>query len=236
MFPHGSSPKTIPDGILPAHHVLAGGLVAGVLALGVAAASGVMLGRPWLAPAALVCVGMFWAYTLPPLRLNYRGGGELLEMLGVGVALPWLNAYAQSGAVAPAGMAQVLPGFALLALASALASGLSDEVSDRRGGKHTVTTALGNPMTRIVEACALAAAITWAISAFFADVELMIALIVASGYVWDAASALKKQSTSAVTNAFAAQSEYKKALHRGLVRGSLLASAALVTLTLLWGR
>jgi 1,4-dihydroxy-2-naphthoate octaprenyltransferase/chlorophyll synthase len=237
MFPHGGSPKTIPDGILPPHHVLAVGLVAGVLALGVAAASSVALGRPLILPGALACLAMFWAYTLPPVRLNYRGGGEILEMLGVGVALPWLNAYAQSGALAPAGIVQILPGLALLAFASALASGLSDEVSDRRGGKRTFVTTLGNPMARrLVEACALGAAIAWAVSAFFADVELMIALVVASGYVWDSASELRKTSTSAVTNAFAAQAEYKKVLHRGLVRGTLLASTALVVLTLLWGR
>jgi 1,4-dihydroxy-2-naphthoate octaprenyltransferase/chlorophyll synthase len=237
MFPHGCSPKTIPDAILPPHHLLAAGLCAGVLALAVAGASSIALGRPLLLPAALFCLAMFWAYTLPPVRLNYRGGGEVLEMLGVGIALPWLNAYAQSGALVPAGSAQVLPGFALLALASALASGLSDEVSDRRGGKRTFTTMLGNPMTRrFAEACTLGAAITWAISAFFSDVEMMVALIAASGYVWDSASAMRKESTSAVTNAFAAQTAYKAILHRGIVRGTLLASAALVALTLLWGR
>ena len=43
---------------------------------------------------------VFVAYTLPPLRLNYRGGGELLEMLGVGLALPLYNVYLQAGAMA----------------------------------------------------------------------------------------------------------------------------------------
>ncbi len=237
MFPEGCSPKTIPDGILPAHHVLFAGIGAGALAFAVAATSGVALDRPWLVPGALACLALFWAYTMPPVRLNYRGGGELLEMLGVGVALPWLNAYAQSGSLLPAGLANVLPGFALLSLASALASGLSDEVSDRRGGKRTFATSLGNPMTRrLVETCTLLAAVAWGIAAFFADVELMVALIVATGYVWDSAGALRKVSTSAVTNAFGAQAAYKKLLHRGLVRGTLLASAALVTLTWLWGR
>ncbi len=99
MFPDGCSPKTIPDGILSARALLLAGLGAGALALLVAALASSLLDRPLLVPAALGALAIFVAYTLPPLRLNYRGGGELCEMLGVGVVLPWIEAYLQGGRV-----------------------------------------------------------------------------------------------------------------------------------------
>jgi 1,4-dihydroxy-2-naphthoate octaprenyltransferase/chlorophyll synthase len=234
MFP-STSPKTIPDGVLPPHHVLFAGLAAGVLAVGVALVSSPVLGRPLLVPATLACIALFVAYTLPPLRLNYRGGGELLEMLGVGVALPWLNAYAQSGELLPNGLLAMLPGFALLALASALASGLSDEVSDRRGGKRTFTTMLGNPAARrATELLTLLGVVAWGVAIFFADLEMKAALIMAAGTAWDYLVRMRRVSPSAVTNAFAAHSQYKRELHAGMWRGAIYASLALVALTWWW--
>ena len=147
MFPDGCSPKTIPDGILPAKHIAIAGAAAALMAGLVGWGGQVVLERPGLAGASVLGLALFALYTLPPFRLNYRGGGELLEMAGVGVVLPWLNIYAQSGHIF-SGHHMLLGGFAMLALASALASGLSDEESDRRGGKHTFTTMLGNTFVR----------------------------------------------------------------------------------------
>ncbi len=235
MFPDGCSPKTVPDGILPARHLLLAGLVAGLAALTVAVSASFAIDRPHLIPGAAVCLGLFVAYTLPPLRLNYRGGGEVLEMLGVGVALPWLNAYAQSGDVVPNGFSAVIPGFAFLALASAVASGLSDEQSDRRGGKRTFATSLGNAKARrFVELAMLLGALSWAAAIFFGDVEIKIACLVAASTVWDYLKAVFKQSPAAVTNAFSAQGAYKHLLHRGIWRSTTYLSLILVGVTLWW--
>ena len=88
MFPDGCSPKTIPDGILRSRAVGVAGLACGVVAASFAAGAEVSLGRDLAFEAGVVCMLVFVAYTLPPVRLNYRGGGEFLEMVGVGVALP----------------------------------------------------------------------------------------------------------------------------------------------------
>jgi 1,4-dihydroxy-2-naphthoate octaprenyltransferase len=162
LFPESCSPKTIPDRILDARSVGMAGLGAAAAAVGVAIIGQELLGRPGLAWSAIICLGLFAAYTLPPLRLNYRGGGEVLEMLGVGFALPWFHAYLQGGLVRPAGLV-LLPAFALMCLASALASGLADIETDRLGGKRTFATAFGAAKVRqAVEGLMLGGILVWA--------------------------------------------------------------------------
>lgn len=163
LFPESCSPKTIHDGVLESRSVLRAGLGCAAMALSVAVLAQVALGRPGLVLSAAACLALFWAYTFSPLRLNYRGGGELLEMVGVGFAMPWWQAYCQSGVATPKGLV-VLPAFALLALASALASGLADETSDRLGGKRTFAVLFGAPAVRqAVEGLVLGAILVWAI-------------------------------------------------------------------------
>ncbi|EAU66026.1 UbiA family prenyltransferase [Stigmatella aurantiaca] len=88
MFPRGCSPKTIPDGILPARALLVAGLGAGGLALLLAGAAGALLERPLLLPLAALGLFVFAAYSLPPLRLNYRGGGEFWMVGGLTACSP----------------------------------------------------------------------------------------------------------------------------------------------------
>ena len=156
MFPQGCSPKTVPDGVLTRRALVLGGASAGLAALALAWGLAVALERPLLPGWMLASLGLLLAYTAPPLRLNYRGGGELLEMVGVGAVLPALHAYLQAGHIGGA-LPWVLPGWVCMALASAVASGLSDEVSDRAGGKTTAVTLWGNAVgRRIVERSVMA--------------------------------------------------------------------------------
>ncbi len=241
-FPDGCSPKTIPDGILEARAVLVGGLSAGVLALGVAAFGQIWLGRPLLLGATAACLLLFAAYSLPPLRLNYRGGGEFLEMLGVGWALPWTMAYVQGGLGVehylwlPRAWA-VLPGMMFLALASAVASGLSDEASDREGGKTTIATELGNPAARrLTEVCVALGALAWLIAGLLSpNVPSLTVLPAAAVVLWHLRRVVDF-SSAAVTNAFAAQTSYKAALHDAIWDGTRLLSLLLVVHRWLLGR
>ncbi|HEX8819913.1 MAG TPA: UbiA family prenyltransferase [Archangium sp.] len=227
MFPRGCSPKTIPDGLLPAGALLAAGLGAGALALLVAWGAGVALERPLLLPLAALGLGLFAAYTLPPLRLNYRGGGELLEMVGVGGVLPALHAYSQCGAWAPAWLLALAPGLLALALSSALASGLSDEESDRAGGKRTFTTWLGNAATRRgAEVLLGLGALLWLAVAWGAgDVPPVWVVVPAALLTGVFGVRLVRGSPAAVTNAFGAQSVYKVELHRAIWWGTVVLSA-----------
>lgn len=221
MFPDGCSPKTIPDAILPAKALLIAGLAAGAAALGLAAWAEVVLQRPHLFWGALGALGIFVAYSLPPLRLNYRGGGEWLEMLGVGLLLPLYNAYAVADLNVTVCLA-VLPGFCALSLASALASGLSDEESDRLGGKHTVASDSGNAtVRRRCEDLMLLGALLWAMSARVCAEVIPLPFAFAGVVIvivnWHR---MRKCSSSATTNAFAAQGRYKALLHHAVWRGA----------------
>ncbi|MGH8008837.1 MAG: prenyltransferase, partial [Candidatus Binatia bacterium] len=104
----------------------------------------------WLAvPIIGVSLALLWMYSYPPVRLNYRGGGELLQMCGLGVVLPVFGFYAQSGSLSgfpwPLLWA-ILP----TQLACALATALPDEPSDRVSRKHTAAVLLGPRVTKLV--------------------------------------------------------------------------------------
>jgi 1,4-dihydroxy-2-naphthoate octaprenyltransferase/chlorophyll synthase len=225
MFPDGCSPKTIPDRILDTRAVALAGLLFGAAALLVAAGAEVALRRPFAFEGGVLSMFLFVGYTLPPIRLNYRGGGELLEMLGVGVALPAYNAYLQVGRVSGA-VWLWLAGFALLSLASGIASGLSDEESDRAGGKRTVASVFGNSSARkLTEACVLLGAAVWLGAAVARPdwVPLWAVLPALAVLLWNFAG-MRRLSGSAVTNAFQAQGAYKAFLHRAIWHSTIVAA------------
>lgn len=230
MFPESCSAKTIPDGILTSDQVLVAALLAAMAAFGAALVAQLVLGRPQAGLAAAVCMALFVAYSLPPLELNYRGGGEILETLGAGITLPLFNTYLQSGNIAGW---PVLAGFAALSLASATASGLSDEESDRLGGKHTVTSTLGNVWARrITESAVLVAALLWlAVAGLRDDLLPGWALAVPLVFVLSGWLGMRAVSNQAVTNAFAAHQAYKRHLHRA----AWLGGGSLAIMLVVWG-
>jgi 1,4-dihydroxy-2-naphthoate octaprenyltransferase len=227
MFGDRCGKKTIADGILSARTVLALGLAGGAGAAATGVCAELVLGRSGVALASLFALAIFAAYSLPPVRLNYRGGGELLEMLGVGVVLPWLNAYLQGGALVPSSVV-LLGGFALLSLSSAIASGLADERSDRRGGKRTFVTMFGNALgRRAAEATALLGASAWALAGALTDaLPWWLAAAAAMMAFWYVGAAIAK-SRAASTDAFEAQRRYKASLHAAIWRGALVAAMLL---------
>ncbi len=109
-----------------------------------------LLQRP-LAPVLFIG-GLFllWAYSLPPLRLNYRGGGELLQALGVGCILPLAGFYGQTGHLPtfsasgdPLSLIALISAYIYLQVAAAIAFTLPDAAADRRAGKRTLAALLG---------------------------------------------------------------------------------------------
>lgn len=228
MFPTGCSPKTIPDGILSARALGMAGGGASLLTLALAEGAAWYFAQPGFLWGGLACWLLFALYSLPPVALNYRGGGELLEALGVGLALPWFSAYLQSGA-AWHPVYFLLLGHVWLALASALASGLSDEDSDRAGGKRTFTTWLGNRAVRTgVQICTSLAVLLWALTPWvLPDVPRWLGLPAALLLSWQL-NGIRQRALPAVNQAFVAQAIYKGALHVAIWSSSLALAGTLV--------
>jgi 1,4-dihydroxy-2-naphthoate octaprenyltransferase len=136
---------------------------AAVLCALFSALAGVWLGfrhHNWLPlPLILFGLALLWAYSYPPMRLSYRGGGEYLQMIGVGLVLPMIGFSAHSGTLA--GMPWTLmPLMLALSLSCALATALPDEPSDRADGKrtHAVRFGLAGSFRSILRLNALALA------------------------------------------------------------------------------
>ncbi|SDC23094.1 1,4-dihydroxy-2-naphthoate octaprenyltransferase [Pelagirhabdus alkalitolerans] len=96
-----------------------------------------------------VVIGLliFQAYSFYPIRLSYRGYGETLQMLGVGLILPLVGFTAQGGDLAQFSWVTAL---ILLPsqLAMALSTSLPDEPSDRKSNKMTTVVNLGNKWSK----------------------------------------------------------------------------------------
>jgi 1,4-dihydroxy-2-naphthoate polyprenyltransferase len=85
-------------------------------------------------------IGFF--YTAPPLKLGYRGVGELLTGIGFG-PLAVVGAYAlQTGMISVTALAASVP-IGLLVALILLINEVPDEEADKKVGKHTLVVILG---------------------------------------------------------------------------------------------
>jgi len=108
--------------------------VAGVLAL---------IYQLWWLPALMLAgAALLWAYSFAPLRLSYRGQGELLQGLGVGVVLPVVGFYVQAGSFDGLPWLGLLPCF-LLGYVGNLLTSLPDYPGDRVADKRTYPVRFG---------------------------------------------------------------------------------------------
>ena len=94
-----------------------------------------LAGRSWLPVYGLAALLLIWLYSFEPVRLSYRGGGELLQGLGVGVGLPSLGYYMQTEFwLAPF---WVIGPAVLLGVCSNVLTALPDLEDDAAAGKRT---------------------------------------------------------------------------------------------------
>jgi 1,4-dihydroxy-2-naphthoate octaprenyltransferase len=116
----------------------------------------------WLPLLVLAGAGLLWAYSFPPLQLSYRGRGELLQGVGVGVLLPLIGFYAQAGSLAGFPWLGLVPCF-LLAFVGNILTSLPDYPGDRAADKRTYAVRRGQFDARrhSLELLALASGFGW---------------------------------------------------------------------------
>ncbi|TFH28032.1 MAG: prenyltransferase, partial [Myxococcales bacterium] len=94
-----------------------------------------LAGRAWTPLYGIAALLLMWLYSFAPARLSYRGGGELLQGIGMGVGLPSLGYYLQlEGPLAPGWL--IAPA-ALLGVCGNVLTALPDVDDDTRAHKRT---------------------------------------------------------------------------------------------------
>lgn len=94
-----------------------------------------ILGRTWTPFYALAALVLMWLYSFRPVRASYRGGGEVLQGIGVGIGLPSLAYYLQTGGILAPGW--VIWPAALLGTCSNVLTALPDVEADTKADKRT---------------------------------------------------------------------------------------------------
>jgi 1,4-dihydroxy-2-naphthoate octaprenyltransferase len=125
-----------------------------MLVLGIGA---VFYGRPHAPTFIALSLALLWAYSFPPLRLSYRGEGEVLQGLGIGIVLPVFAYYMQAGRIDAFPM-EVLAATFLLGYGGNVTTALPDYAADLAIGKRTIVVRLGELPARWVSVVVLATA------------------------------------------------------------------------------
>lgn len=141
--PFSGGSRVLPDGEMSARTIGALAIAMAVTLMVLSALASVPL--LLLAIAAIVLIG---AYSYPPLRLSYRGGGELLQGLGVGVVLPLVGLTAQGANIDAHVLVLLAPTF-VMGVAGNVLTSIPDEDADRAAKKGSPAARWGGERARI---------------------------------------------------------------------------------------
>ncbi len=143
----------IPEGKLTPAHLRRAAQASAVLLMAWSCAL-VLVGRPWTWVYGVIALALLWLYSFPPLRLSYRGGGEALQGLGMGIGLPSLGYYLQTEVVL-APMWIILPA-TVLGICGNILTALPDVEDDRNAHKRTWPVRFGVAHARRVASAGIA--------------------------------------------------------------------------------
>jgi len=149
--------RVIPEGKLTPMDLAKASMLA-LLAMGaIAAYLALREGRAFMVVIAAIAAHLLWMYSFPPFRLSYRGHGELLQALGLGVVLPIAGFYAQASTFGGLSPLLLLPAF-LLGYAGNVTTALPDTPSDALTGKRSFPVRSGEVAARRTSLALLVAA------------------------------------------------------------------------------
>jgi 1,4-dihydroxy-2-naphthoate octaprenyltransferase len=145
--PFSGGSRVLVEGLIAPRRLRAAAVGMALALLAGSGVAGALAARPWLPAFAAVAIGLLYAYSFAPFRLSYRGFGELLQGLGVGLVLPWVGWYAQSGDLLGAPFAAFAP-LVLLGFVSNILTALPDTPADAAAGKSTWPVRRGEKRAR----------------------------------------------------------------------------------------
>ena len=145
LFSGGS--RVLVEGKISALALRRASVGAAVALLGLAATMALGMDRPLLFPLWVVGIALMWAYSYAPLRLSYRGHGEIAQGLGLGVVLPVIGFYTVTGSLDAMPWSAVVPLF-VLGFAGNINTALPDAAPDAATEKRTWPVRFGSAGAR----------------------------------------------------------------------------------------
>lgn len=149
--------RVVPEGKIPPFHLAQASLVM-LLSMGAVSLYLVFReGRAWTVVLTAIAAHLMWAYSYPPFRLSYRGHGEVLQGIGLGLLLPVFGFYVQANTLEGLQAATLFPAF-LLGYAGNVTTALADTPSDAATGKRSFSVRRGERAARRTSVALLAIA------------------------------------------------------------------------------
>lgn len=144
--PFSGGSRVLQEGLLRPRQLGWAAVLAALAPCALSAVAAVFFDRPLTPAFALAAIALLAAYSFAPLRLAYRGYGELCQGLGVGLVLPLLGFYLQSGRIE---LGTWLAPLVLLGVVSNIVTALPDTPADRAANKRTWPVRCGEPSARV---------------------------------------------------------------------------------------
>ncbi|MEW6586291.1 MAG: prenyltransferase [Nitrospirota bacterium] len=156
MFSGGS--RVIPEGLITTRQMLIATAIASVLSIVISVIFiSFLKGHPFVLILNLMGLIVGVGYSLPPVRINYRGFGELFVMLMYGPFSLFFGCTAQMGPDLDTGILYLSIPPALAAFLMILITEIPDTATDRASGKKTVPSLFGEKASLVIYAlCVIA--------------------------------------------------------------------------------
>lgn len=218
-YPRLIDSRAVPNGWLEKREILIAGMVCATFMIAHAAILAIYFERAWAPALAATAIAFLWAYSFPPLKLNYRGFGELLESIGVGGVLPLAGFYFYTGELGLP-LTDIVPVF-ILALASSLSSGVKHMPADRETGKRTVSVLFGPKTAVLISTISLAASILYCVMGVILrwyPVTSLLLTVVIPIFFWRIVAA---QYATADHSNLISLKKFKGALHKAIYATNL---------------
>lgn len=189
--PFSGGSRVVPDGLVTLASLRRAAIGSAIALLALTVLAALVCQRPLAPLFALAALALLWAYSHPPLRLSYRGGGELLQGLGVGAVLPLWGFYVQAGSLEGFPWLALAPLVLLHAIGNVITA-LPDTPSDARADKRSWPVRVGERAARVHVVLGLALALlgvallegTWSGTTQALAVIALPSLSLASSLVW----------------------------------------------------
>ena len=139
--------RVLPEGKISRRGLATAAIVSAIAMVALSAGLATVSARPAMMGGCALALLLLWAYSFAPLRLSYRGHGEITQGFGLGLVLPVIGWYLQVGHIDGLPWLALAPGV-LLGFASNISTALPDFPADKAVDKLTWPVRFGQSRAR----------------------------------------------------------------------------------------